>query len=380
MKNIYNKIAGLFSITLVVFGALAPSVLAEEIVISGNGADSTSQVSSTTTQQTTVTQSNNADITNNVTTDANTGNNTASNNTGGDTAISTGDINTTTGVSNTGNVSVADVGRGCDCPITSSTIISGNGAGSTNTVNTSNIDNNRVSVNQIANVTNNLVTNADTGNNTASGNNGNVSIVTGNIYAKTSLTNGPLNISRVKVSQGKNVDRLLKIAGNGVSIINTINNTDTNSTTISVNNIANFLNNITNDYNTGGNTANDNVGDVSIATGDIWAEIKVTNLANISEVIVDCGCKPKPGEEKPPLLPPGIVTSPPSPTSSSVGGPSPASGSSTASQAVAAAIGGLLPATGGSWLFFALLGNIMMFLLGAYLRLRSGRGPGLAIA
>jgi hypothetical protein len=41
-----------------------------------------------------------------------------------------------------------------------------------------------------------------------------------------------------------------------------------------------------------------------------------------------------------------------------------------------AALSAILPSTGGNWLLFSLLGNIMMFFLGAYLRLRSGRSPG----
>lgn len=363
---------------MVLLGAQVPPATAEEVTISGNGADSVSQVTSTSTQQATVTQSNTADITNNVTIDANTGNNTASNNTGGDTAITTGDVSTSTGVSNSGNLSVANVSGACDCPITSSAIISGNGANSANTINNFNSNLTNVSVSNLANVTNNLTTNANTGRNSANNNTGgSVSIFTGNIFADTSLMNGPFNISKVRVSQGRNVDRLLKIAGNGVSSVNTINNVEIENVSISVNNIANFINNILHNLNTGGNSANNNNGDVAIKTGDIWSEIKVKNLANISEVIVDCGCKPKPGEEKPPILPPGVVTSPPSPTPGGVGGPSSAPG---AQASVAQAIGDLLPTTGSNLLFFALLGSMLMFFLGAYLRLRSGRAPGMALA
>ncbi len=376
MKNINNKIFGILSSLLILFGALVPTVGAEEITVSGNGAYSDNVVTATQTDTTNVTQSNTAVITNNVTADTNTGGNTADNNSGGDVNISTGDATSSTDVSNLGNVSVASVGDSCDCQITNSTIVSGNLAGSVNTVNNTGAYNTNISVNQIANVTNNLVTNANTGINTANNNNGNVSIVTGNIYASTSLLNA-LNYSKVKVANGKNADKLLKIAGNGVSSVNAINNVEINNVNIVTNNIANFLNNIIQNLNTGGNTANNNNGDVSIKTGDVWSEIKVKNLANISEVIIDCGCKEKRGEEKPPILPPSIVTTPPSSASGGVGGPGGAGGGSSA---VAAAIENMLPATGTNWLILALLGNIMMLFLGAYLRLRSGRSPGLALA
>lgn len=368
MKRI---ILTLTSLLVVLSGIFVPSALAEEIVVTGNGADSANVVTVDNTQNTTVTQSNDANITNNVTADANTGGNEASNNTGGDTNISTGDTTTSVGVSNEGNVSVAQVG-GCDCPSTSSNVISGNGAGSTNTVNNVSVNNTNVTTNNTADVTNNVTLNANTGNNTANFNNGDVRIATGNITAKLGLLNA-FNFSKVKISQGKNVDSLLKIAGNGVSSVNTINNVDINNVNVMQNNIANFLNNIIANLNTGNNTANFNNGNVDIKTGDVWAEIKVTNLANVNEVLIDCGCKPKPGEQ-PPIIPPGVTTTPTTTTTS----PSPAPQPSV--QGIAAALGEILPATGSNWLLFALLANIGMFFLGAYLRLRSGRSPGLVFA
>lgn len=379
-KFLYLKLPSVLSIALVLFGAIVPNAVAEEIIISGNGAGSDNQVAVGSTQQTTVTQSNTASITNNVTTNANTGNNTASNNTGGDTAIVTGNVTANTEVINSVNSSSVTLDP-CNCAgTTQSTIISGNGANSQNTVNNTTVSQTNVAVNQSANITNNLTTNANTGNNTASNNSGNVTIKTGNIFASTSLINAPVNISKIKVFQGLTIDSLLKIAGNGVSSINTLNNVTISNVNVSENNIANFINNIVHSLNTGGNTASNNNGDVLIATGDIWSEIKVKNLANINEVIVDCGCKQKPGEETPPILPPGIITTPPSSSSSGGGGGGGNSSSSGGSSGIAAAIGNMLPSTGTNWLFLALFGNIMMLFLGAYLRLRSGRGPGLALA
>jgi hypothetical protein len=373
MKNISDKLLGIFSSILVLFGAIVPSALAEEIVITGNGAASVNEVVSSTSQNTDVTQNNEANINNNIDTNANTGDNTASNNTGSDTQIVTGDIHASTSVENSGNVNVVQGGNCVACNYTISTVISSNGPGSVNTVNNTSNTNISVTTNNTADIANSILTNANTGNNTANNNNGNVSIQTGNIRSKINVLNGPLNVSKVKVQNGGNIETLLKIAGNGVSSINTINNTKLNNVNIVENNIATIINNIISNLNTGGNSANFNNGDVAIATGDIWSEIKVTNLANINEVIVDCGCKPKPGEENPPILPPGITTS-----VSSGGGSS--SSSQPAVQGAQAVLGSILPTTGGNWLLFALIANIMMFFLGAYLRLRSGRSPGFAFA
>lgn len=361
------------SFLAILLGVFVPSATAEEIIVSGNGSESVNTATTSTTQQVNVDQSNTANITNNITTNANTGDNEASDNVGGDTTITTGDITTNTEVTNTGNYSAVNVGA-CDCPAGSTTNITGNGPRSVNTVDNSISSDTNISVNQDADITNNITTNANTGRNRANDNvGGNVLVKTGNIYADIFLMNGPFNVSKVKAAQGQSLERLLKIAGNGRSSVNTINNVEINNVDVSVNNVADFLNRILANLNTGDNDANDNVGgDVAIKTGDVWAQIKVTNLANINEVIIDCGCKEKPGEN-PPIVPPGIPTTPSSTSSSS-------SPSQPSVQGVAAALGEILPATGGNWLLFAMLANIGLFFLGAYLRLRSGRSPGLVLA
>jgi hypothetical protein len=370
----------LSSILSILLGAYVPSVTAEEVIVTGNNAGSENTVNVTQSNTTTVTQSNDAVITNNISSEANTGDNTATNNTGGETNISTGDINTSVSVVNSGNVSMAEVGP-CDCPSTDKSIITENAAGSINTINNTEFNYTSVSVTQTAIVTNNVVTASNTGNNTADFNNGDVSIRTGNIRAAIGVLNGPLNISKVKVSSGGDVEHLLRIAGNGVSSMNAINNVEINGIVISADNIASIINNITEALNTGGNSANYNNGDVAIQTGDIWSEIKVKNLANVNEVIIDCGCKPKPGENPPPILPPGVTTTPPSPTGGGGPGSSPSSSSGVGGEvAIAAALGAMLPVTGTNWLVVALIGNVLMLFLGAYLRLRSGRSPGFAAA
>jgi hypothetical protein len=368
------------TIVLVLLGHYVPNATAEELIITGNGSDSVNTVESTSTQQDVITQSNALNVTNNITANSNTGDNTANDNTGGNTVINTGDIATDIGVANSGNISVVNGGNNCDCPpSTSKSTISGNGAGSNNNITNQNTNNTFVNVNQSANINNNILVKSNTGDNNAKRNNGDVRIDTGDIFTRINLLNGPLNVSKVKVSSGSNIDLVLKIAGNGVSSINTINNTRINNIIVNENNLANIINDVVSKLNTGGNDASKNTGDVAIKTGDISTTVSISNMANVNEVVIDCGCKEKPGEEKPPILPPGITTTPPTSVS---GGGAPAS--SPAVQGVAqemkAALSAILPSTGGNWLLFSLLGNIMMFFLGAYLRLRSGRSPGLALS
>jgi hypothetical protein len=374
--NIMSKITYIFTL-FAMLALVVPTAIAQEIVITGNGAGSNNEVTVTSTQQTNVQQTNTAEVSNNIATDANTGGNTASDNTGENVNIQTGNVETTTQATNTLNYSEANI-EPCDCVASFTTKISGNGTGLGNIINNTYVSQTNLSVNQSASVINNLTTNANTGNNTANNNSGNVSITTGNIRALTSVENGPVNVSRIKVTGSASINNILRIANNGVDSVNTINLTSSNNVAVVINNYADFLNNIGLDLNTGGNTANGNVGDVKISTGDIWAEIKVKNLANISDVLIDCGC-PKPGEEEPPIIPPGIVNPP-----TGGGGPGPTGGGSpspsSAAAAVAAAIEALLPSTGTNWLVLALVGNIMMLFLGAYLRLRSGRSPGLELA
>ena len=374
MKTIKNIFLASFYIAIILLGAFVPSAKAEEITVTGNGASSTNDVTVAQTNTSEVSQSNTSDITNNVTTDTNTGGNTASSNNGGQTTVATGDANARTSVSTAGNVSIADVTDSCNCQSgNNSMMISGNASGSTNTIANTNVSNTNISTNNAANVTNNIAATINTGNNIANYNDGDVHITTGNASAKINILNGPLNITRVTLHNNNNLDLLLKIAGNGTSSINAINSVRINNLTVSNINIANIINNLIANLNTGNNSANFNNGDVSIDTGDAWADIRVNNLANLSEVIIDCGCEQKPNEEKP-IIPPAItsVSSSTSQASTSTSSPS--------VQGAEASLSQMLPTTGASWLFFALIGNILMFFLGAYLRLRSGRSPGFIFA
>lgn len=374
MKNINIKLSAVFAIAIMLFGTVVPHAIAEEIVVTGNGAASSNQTTVASTQQTTVTQSNTANVTNNVTVNANTGNNTASNNTGGNTAIATGDVNSSTGVTNNLNTSIASQDCGC-IQGTSTSVISGNGAGSNNSINYNSSNKTTVSTLNNGTVINNIRTNANTGGNTTDSNTGgNVTIHTGNIFAKNNVLNY-LNFSKVSFSNATPTNSELKIVGNGAFSLNNLNFLSNFNTNITVTNLSSVINDITSALNTGNNHASGNTdGDVMISTGDILSETTVDNYANASIVDVSCGCKK---EVPTPPVPPTSVT-PPAPSSGGSGGGSSSSSGGSSGNSLAAAIGNMLPSTGINWLLLALMGNIMMLFLGAFLRLRSGRGPGVA--
>src|SRR5438046_2400879 len=100
-KKLAYIIPGLF-IFLIAFVSPA-NADSSDITITGNGASSANQVEVSNSSQATVSQTNNSSVTNNITTNQNTGGNTTSANTGGDTNISTGDTSSQTIVNNNVN-------------------------------------------------------------------------------------------------------------------------------------------------------------------------------------------------------------------------------------------------------------------------------------
>ncbi|HSX57960.1 MAG TPA: CHRD domain-containing protein [Candidatus Saccharimonadales bacterium] len=94
------------STATIFLGSVAPALASTTVVISGNGADSNNRVNFTSRNTTTIRQTNNADISNNIHVISNTGGNTANKNTGGDVSIRTGNSNVDVNVSNRANSNV----------------------------------------------------------------------------------------------------------------------------------------------------------------------------------------------------------------------------------------------------------------------------------
>ncbi len=282
----------LFVLSLIL--AFAPTVRAVELVISENGSGSESEISTQVETTTEVAQSNEAEVSNNVATDANTGGNEASNNTGGDVAIETGDVNQEVLVETSVNSSEVEVG--C-CPADTNAEISANGNDSQNTIDLTQTDETNIIVNQEAKVVNQVVGSANTGENSANENNGNVSIQTGDISVSGGIENGPINVADVSATSGGG-DVEAGITGNGAGSNNSISASLSNQTNVILNFQANIGNDVGWDLNTGRNSANSNNGDVSIITGDIFFDFFIKNgPINIGGVDINCCFVFDPGDD-----------------------------------------------------------------------------------
>lgn len=366
-------------------------IFAQEMVISGNGSGADSQVLITSDSQTTVEQSNQANITNDVNVAADTGNNSASSNTATDTSINTGNINSDTSIQNSVNTSVVSL----DCCPNQSDLnvnISDNGTNSQNLVDLNLSNNTSIDVNQYAYINNTVNGDANTGLNSANDNSGgDVSIKTGNINVSDDIRNHQINNTYVSAGAG-GTDLNVKISGNGSDSNNLVALSLSNNLLINVQNISDILNSSNWFLNTGGNSANGNSGgSVAIITGDINVNTKITNDGiNSNEVIVAC-CDTifDPGDDPFDPADPGddpaggpISSLPSSSTSKSdqTQSSAPGSNSSSPGQVLAQAIGAagqILPATGSLWTILLTLAALIMFMSGLYLRQHPGRDPSL---
>lgn len=273
----------LFLLSLIL--VFAPTVRAMELVISGNGSGADSQISTQVETTTKVVQTNEANISNEVATDANTGGNRASGNSGGETPVNTGNIDTKLTVENSVNSTATNIDC-CSQDIGAS--ITGNGSDSQNSINLRQNNSTEVVINQSADIKNNVKGSANTGGNSANDNGGNVSIQTGDIKVSGGIDNGPINVANVTApSGGGDVSAVLH--ENGAGSTNSISAFFNNNTNVLTNYQANIFNEVNWDLNTGRNTANGNCGDVSILTGDIFFDFFIKNgPINIGGVKIPC--------------------------------------------------------------------------------------------
>lgn len=302
------------------------------IANTGNGSGSTNTGAASVGSTTTTNQQNSAQVANNVNQSTVTGQNEASKNTGGDTNLTTGDANTTGTIINNLNTNasgiavaefnveddqigdiVLDFATGCisDCgPGSVNLANSGNGAESTNSANLDvNSENNTFQSND-ADIENNLVLVADSGNNDASKNTGgDTSIQTGdaNVSANV-LTFANNNVAGDIVYTVVNVfgdligdiimpkeyieaaggclecgggDINLANSGNGAGSDNTLNVDQATADSTFQSNDANIENNLIVDATTAGNSASANTnGDNNIQTGDTNVDANILNVAN----------------------------------------------------------------------------------------------------
>ena len=293
MTNYSKKFVTAIATVAVVANAFVPAAFASTTIqISGNGAESENGAVVNNTQTTSVSQSNTANFTNNVSGNATTGNNDANKNTGGAVTVKTGDASVNNTVANSANQNYANVS--CNCNQGDTLVkVSGNGADSSNTANLNNVNNVNVGQGNNADFNNHVWGTAQTGNNDANKNTGgNVSVETGDASVNNHVSNWANSNSAKVGGNGLGGNSMsLMIVGNGADSENGILVNDINSATVSQSNNADFDNYVGGKANSGDNDANKNTGGaVSIETGDASVDTSVDNMANFNWADLNCGC------------------------------------------------------------------------------------------
>jgi hypothetical protein len=298
VKNIMTNTTKRFTTAIatgaVLLNALAPVALASDLNVVGNGVNSTNDINVTKTSATVVNQTNNANITNNVSSKASTGGNDASYNTGGDVKVKTGDAITNTEIKNAVNLNKASVQTCGSCDGGSFDVkIKGNGVGSDNDVDLNKSNEVFLGQNNDANVSNNVDSKAKTGGNDAGFNTGgDVKIKTGDAITNTGITTiANANWAKIGGGHSANDGASVKIVGNGAYSDSDVDLDDDSAIVLEQYNDANISNDVDADANTGKNDASFNTGgEVGISTGDAWTNAEIDNLVNFNAASVDCDC------------------------------------------------------------------------------------------
>jgi hypothetical protein len=279
------------------------------VKVSGNGAYSDNLVTLKDTNTNSVSQANEANVTNNVDNTAKTGDNKANENTGGDVVIVTGNAQATANVKTVANANSASIGGGAGAGNASASfVVSGNGAGSNNWINADLANANTIAQANDANITNDVNSTAKTGYNDAGFNTGgDVVIATGNAKSGATVDN-MVNFNSADLDCGCVTDVLAKIEGNGANPSHDWWNKDANGILLTLDNTnavgqaneADLSNNVDANAKTGNNDAKLNTGSVSnddpaIITGDATNMTDVSNTGNANSVGSDPFVIPMPG-------------------------------------------------------------------------------------
>jgi len=295
MTKFQTKLTTAFATGAVLLNALAPLASADTtLTITGNGSDSTSNASVAQANNTTVTQTNATNISNNVSSNANTGGNQANDNTGGNVAVHTGDATTDTQIKNTAGSNAANISN-CNCNTDAAVEISGNGHASDNTASLTNTNTTALFQTNATSISNDVDAKAKTGDNKANDNTGgNVDVHTGDATTLVRLNN-TANANTAVLGGGlgaHNGTLSAIIKGNGSDSSNTLDLASSNDVLLSQTNVADISNVVDAKSETGDNRANDNTGgNVNLHTGDAWTGVAVDNMAGFNSAnIEDCSC------------------------------------------------------------------------------------------
>src|SRR3989344_119938 len=265
---------------------LAPAFAATTLEISGNANDDNT-VRLDNTQTTAVTQSNNANVTNNITATANTGDIDANRNAGGSVNVDTGNADVDVTGKNEVNSYTAGVDRCGGCGPQDATVkITGN----TNDDNKAVLDmGNLTIVNQDnkAYVNNDVYAKASTGDVDANRNaGGDVTVTTGNAATTTTVTNSANSNSARVGGEGNGGGINAEISGNTNDDNRMYLNVDA-ITALNQRNSAYVKNEVTAKSYTGDVDARRNAGgDVEVTTGDADTTVDIANALNLNSAQV----------------------------------------------------------------------------------------------
>lgn len=259
-----------------------------DVEISGNGSDSDNEAKLDMKSSNGIFQDNYGKVNNNLNVDAKTGDNEADDNTGGEVEIETGDSEVSLGVLNMLNSNMARIGGGDSEGSALSLWILGNGSDSENEIDADIENENVITQDNSAHVSNDMDVDADTGYNGADDNTGGlVSIETGDAMVEALVANAG-NFNWADMSCDCLFDDLTaKVAGNGADSDNEIDLelSDGKDNGVFQDNGAHLSNDLDGlDATTGDNDADDNTAydgeDPSIETGDAGVGAEVMNQFN----------------------------------------------------------------------------------------------------
>lgn len=259
-----------------------------DVTISGNGAFSNNSADVTKNNTTTLSQSNDAHITNDITANAKTGNNDAGFNTGGTTTIRTGNAGSGVTVDNMANANLATIGGGAGSGSTggSTITINGNGAFSQSAATLDHASTVVLSQDNTADVSNDVNANAKTGDNTASFNTGGgVAINTGSATSLADVSNA-VNFNAADIAScGCSLSGAdLNIGGNGAYSDNAVTDNANNSLVAAELNDAMLSNDVNAHAKTGSNDSGFGTfslgGGNTVRTGAAYNGTTVSNSGN----------------------------------------------------------------------------------------------------
>jgi hypothetical protein len=290
-----QKIAAYAGAVAMLFQTAAMPALAATtfLTIKGNGDESENTLEILSLQSTTVVQTNETNVENDIEATATTGGNSIEGTTGGDATILTGsaivDVSTSTEVN--GNVASVET---CGCDLDVEVEIKGNGADSENVSGVGLVDATVLIQDNEADIENDVDVKAATGHNFVEDTtDGDVAVVSGDATVNVDI----LNVANANTAQvggegegGGSVNVL--IAHNGVDTENAVELELEQTAVAAQTNETDVDNEVEGDALTGANGVEDTTGgSAGISSGDATADVVIVNEAGFNDLALDtCGC------------------------------------------------------------------------------------------